>query len=184
MLFDILYLLAVFSLLTFLIWASIYTISLIDSWLRGAPYVATGTDDYQRILDEIKPEKNAFFLELGCGDGRVLRYAAQTYGMQGKGIDINSIILIKAKVLTYLHKIPHIQFSREDVKTADFSQADYIYIFLFPKLVETLKNKLLNETKNGSTIIAHGFQIPYLRKYQDTVLEGKKFKTYIYKLKA
>ncbi|QQS43617.1 class I SAM-dependent methyltransferase [Candidatus Roizmanbacteria bacterium] len=182
MLTDILYLLAVLSLLIFLIWASIYIISLIISWFRGAPYVATKTEDYKRILHEIVPKRGTYFLEVGCGDGRVLRYAAQTYGVRGKGVDINPIILLKGKFLTYWQKLRNISFVNEDVKMTDFSGADYIYIFLFPKLVETLKNKLLTKTKQDVTIIAHGFQISYLRKYQDKVLEGKTFKTYIYKI--
>jgi len=163
-------------------WASVYTISLIISWFRGAPYVSTRTNDLTRIIDTIKLQKNAYFLELGCGDGRVLRYAAQMYGVVGEGIDINPVVLLKARLLTSLRKIKQVQFIRKDVRKADFSKADYIYIFLFPKLVETLKNKLLYDTKKNVTIIAHGFQIPYLRKYQDQVVEGNKFKTFIYKM--
>ncbi len=184
MLIDILYLLSVFSLLIFLIWASIYTISLIISWFKGAPYVATKSTDLTRIIDTIKPRKKAYFLELGCGDGRVLRYAAQTYDVIGEGIDINPIVLLKARVIASFQKLKNVSFTCKDVRETNFSQADYIYIFLFPKLVETLKDKILHETKENVTIIAHGFQIPYLRKYQDTVLEGKKFKTYIYKPNA
>lgn len=182
MLIDILYLVLVLSLLIFLIWSSIYTISLIFSWFRGAPYVATRDNDLNRIMNTIKPQKNSFFLELGCGDGRVLRYAARRYGVIGEGIDINPVVLLKAQILTALQDLKNVRFKRSDVKAADTWKADYIYIFLFPKLVATLQRKLLEETKDNAIIIAHGFQIPFLRKYLDKELEGHKFKTYIYKM--
>lgn len=182
MLIDILYLLSVVVLLIFLIWASIYIISLIYSWFAGAPYVATRDDELAGIMNDVMPQKGEQFLELGCGDGRVLRYAAANYEIEGCGVDINPVILLKARTLSYLEKLRRITFERKNVSEADFSHADYIYIFLFPKLVESLKDKLLHETKKPVTIIAHGFQVPYLRKYLSRSLKGRRFKTYIYKI--
>ncbi len=181
MLSEALYIFSVLALLIFLVWASVYIISLIVSWFRGAPYVPTADREVSRILNHLHPDKNDYFLELGCGDGRVLRKAAQIYGVRGKGVDINPIVLSKAKILCSFQKLQGIHFSAEDVKETDFSDADIIYIFLFPKLVQELRDKLLNKTKKNVTIVSHGFKIPYLNTYQSEVLAGPKFKTYIYR---
>jgi hypothetical protein len=65
---------------------------------------------------------------------------------------------------------------------SDLSSGDVIYIYLFPLLVQKLKNKILNNTKRPVTIIAHGFAVDYLKDYKYDEIKGKHFKTHYYLL--
>jgi len=177
------YLLIIFAEIIFLGWAGLYIISLIFSWINGAPYVATSKKELDQILKSAKLKENDVFIELGCGDGRVLQKAAKDYGVTGWGIDINPILIWKANILKKIKKLDKISFTRGNVKTAGFKNADVLYIFLFPKLVNTLKNKILQDTKKGVLIIAHGFKIDFLTKMHVKTLQGRYFKTYFYRLK-
>ena len=65
---------------------------------------------------------------------------------------------------------------------ADFSGYNMIYLFLMPKFIEKLSNKLEKSLKNGSTIVSHGFKIESLSKYLKKKVYDISFPTYIYHL--
>ncbi|OGK52092.1 hypothetical protein A2966_03835 [Candidatus Roizmanbacteria bacterium RIFCSPLOWO2_01_FULL_41_22] len=161
----------------------VYFLGLILSFFKGAPYVATKKQDLNEILKQANLKPGQYLLELGCGDGRVLRKAASFYGVIGCGIDINPIVIILARIRSWLQQTKNMKFFVQDIVRANFSQADVIYIFLFPNLISQLKSKLLTETKNDALIISHGFQILYLQKHLIKRIVGKKFNTYYYRLK-
>ena len=181
-LIEVLYLLVLIIELVFLISASLYLISLIYSWLKGAPYVATQKKTIKSILKNAKIRDGQHIIELGCGDGRFLLAVARQYKITGLGVDINPLPIIKARILARLQKVISVSFQVQDIRKTDLIEADVVYIFLFPKLIQSLKNQLLEKTKRGVLIISHGFKIDYLDTYLVKIFKGEKFKTYFYKL--
>lgn len=163
---------------------AITAIFLVYSWLKGAPYVPTENEELNELFQKAGLQEGKVFMELGCGDGRVVRRAVARYRVKGIGIDINPVLIITAKILSRIQNIKQVTFKREDVLKSDLSQADVIYIYLFPLLVQKLKTKLLNETKRPVTIIAHGFAIDYLKEFKVDEKKGVHFKTYYYHLEV
>ncbi len=180
---TVFYILFISAEILFLFFACFYVISNLFSWLKGAPYVPTKRKDIETILKEANLQKNDNFLELGSGDGRVTHIAVQKYGMKGLGIDINPTLIWYANILSKLKKIPHAKFKTQSIFDVKYEDADVIYIFLFPALIEKLKDNLLHETKNNVMIISHGFAIPFLAEYKLKEIQASKFKTYFYKIK-
>src|SRR5690606_17589364 len=86
---EALYLVTVIFVLLLLMSLSIYTIFLIYSWLKGAPYVATENDELREMFEKAGLKEGMVFIELGCGDGRVTRKAVRSYKVKGIGVDIN-----------------------------------------------------------------------------------------------
>ncbi|MCL4364148.1 class I SAM-dependent methyltransferase [Patescibacteria group bacterium] len=175
----ILYLLAVLLLLIFLIFMSIYTLSLIYSSLKGSPYVATRSRRVEEILGSADLKKGKLFIELGSGDGRVVRMAAKKYGIKGIGVDVNPLLIFWSKILGK----KNIDFRTENIFTADLSKADYVYIFLMPKLIEELAKKMDRELKKGAVVISHGFPVKGWEKQLFRKLDVVPFPTYFYKIK-
>jgi SAM-dependent methyltransferase len=159
---------------------AIYSVLLIYSWLKGAPYVPTQRKEIDDILKYAEIQQGMHFLELGCGDGRVTRRAIELYDISGKGIDVNPELIFRANFLAKRKKLKKAIFKVEDILTADFSTADIIYIYLFPALIDKIKNQLLNETKAHVIIISHGFKIPFLNSLLMKQRKGGKFSTYYY----
>ncbi len=176
------YLTAIFIELIFLLFFCVYVLSLLYSVLRGAFYVPTKQKEIDDFLGEAGLKKGRYLLELGSGDGRVLRCAARIYGVVGKGIDINPTLNLLARFHTRRQKLKDIVFTTENVKTTDFSKADVIYIFLMPKLIKTFDKRLLKESKRKTLIISHGFEVHTLFKYRFKTIEHKPFSTYFYKI--
>lgn len=159
----------------------LYLLSLIYSSLKGAPYVPTKQKLIQNILDEANLKRGQRFLELGCGDGRVVRFAVKKYGAKGVGIDVNPLVLLLAQIKTRMENILNISFLRQNVSDADVAEFDVVYLFLLPELLDKLTDKLEKETRDRVLIISHGFQIPSFKKYHIKTVMTDPFPTYYYK---
>ncbi len=165
---------------------SVYGLSLIYSSLMGAPYVPTKKKLALEILKEVKFKKNGLFVELGSGDGRIIRTAVTNFNVRGIGIDINLLLVVWANLLNYL--VPpragdKLIFKNENILDTDLTKADYIYLFLFPALIDKLIPKFDKELKKGAIIISHGFPMNEFKNRLIKRVDRKPFPTYYYKVK-
>ncbi len=179
----LIYLTVLILLLFFLIFISIYTLLLIYSSLKGSPYVATRNKRIDDILKNANLKKNKVFIELGSGDGRIVRTAVEKYGVIGLGVDINPLLVFWSKILSRKLK-DKINFKTQDIFQTDLKKADYLYLFLMPKLIEKLKPKMEKELKKGALVISHGFKIIGWEKKLVKTLKVDPFWTYYYKVKS
>lgn len=182
MLYSALYLTFIILELILFISLALYVISLIYSWLKGAPYVGTQDKEIGSILSQANLKPGTIFLELGCGDGRVVRSAVKNYKVIGIGVDINPLLILYCKLISKLQGIHTIQFQSKNILEINLDNADVIYIYLFPALVEKIKKKLLKINRKNVTIISHGFKINYLSSYLLSSRKGTKFTTYYYRM--
>lgn len=180
MLGIVLYFFVLFLELVFAISISIYLSSLIYSSIMGAPYVPTKKDDLYTILKEARLKKGTTFLELGSGDGRVVKYAVNNFGVQGRGVDINPLlVLISAFTSRYMKNI---QFLNQNIYKTNLSSFNVIYVFLMPEMLKKLRQKLETECKKGTFVISHGFKIFGWDHKLKKVLSRKPFPTYYYEV--
>lgn len=160
---------------------SIYGLSLIYSSLMGSPYVATRNKVILDILKEVKFKRNGLFVELGSGDGRIIRTAVKKYHLKGLAVDISGLINFWAKILSKLDKTnKNIDFKTENIFDTDLTKADYLYLFLMPDLLKKLVPKFDKELRKGTIIISHGFPIKEYEKKLIKKVERKPFPTYYY----
>lgn len=153
------------------------------SSLKGAPYVPTVKRQLDAILAYMKPKKNSLFIELGSGDGRLLRRAAQTYSIKGVGYDINWILIAWSRFLSKRDKTSsQVTFIKSDIFTVDLRKADYVYFFLMPKIIDSLIPKFEKELRKNVLVATHGFKIPGWEKKLVHTLPDKDFSTFYYKI--
>lgn len=135
------------------------------------------------ILKAVKLKENKLFYDLGCGDGRVVIEAVKKFKVKGIGIDVNPILLKVAQLKARYHNIPinKIKFYKDDVLKYDFQDADYIYLFLMPELINKLK-KQFQKLKKGTLIISHGFKIENWDNFLIKKINDSPFPTYYYKI--
>jgi hypothetical protein len=162
---------------------SVYGISLIISSLYGAPYVPTKNKLALEILREVKFKKNGLFIELGSGDGRIVRTAVKRYSVKGTAVDINGLLIIWSKFLSKLDKTySKITFLNKNILKVDLSKADYIYLFLFPALIKKLIPNFDRNLKKGTMIISHGFPIEEYKAKLMKKVDRSTFPTYYYQI--
>lgn len=146
----------------------------------GVPFVKSKNAiiEHLKELNILKPK--TVFCDLGSGDGGFLYNLAKEFkNIEFVGYEKNELLYLFAKIF---NRRPNLKFYCSDFFQIDLSQFDYIYVFLFPFLLEKLEPKIEKEAKKGAFIISNSFIFPRLKPVK--ILESpKKLETiYIYKV--
>ncbi|MDO8497660.1 MAG: class I SAM-dependent methyltransferase [bacterium] len=159
-----------------------FALSILYSSFMGSPYVPTKKKELVDFLKDAGLKKGQLFIELGCGDGRVVRTAVKEYGVKGVGVDINPFLIMWARFLAKKDKMTNIELRTENVFNTPLKKADVVYLFLMPELIKKLFPKLTKELKKGSVVISHGFKVVGWEKKLYKTIEKKPFSTFYYKV--
>ena len=180
MILTIFYFISVFSILIFIISVAIYLLGLIYSSFKGSPYVPTKRKIIQNILKESGLKKGFKFIDIGCGDGRVVEEAVSTFGAKGVGIDINLLLILRAQIRAKLKNLKNIKYITGDIKKIDLSNYNMIYVFLMPKFIEEISLQLEKALMKKTIVVSHGFKVNRMEKYLKKIVTDKSFPTYVY----
>lgn len=132
----------------------------IPTLYSGVPYYPTHRKVYDAVKNLLPRETNFDFIDLGCGDGRMLAYlAGQFPKARFVGCELSPIAWLVATVrcLPYRGRVS-IVFA--DLWRMDVSKADYIYSFLAPPVMARLWMKLSGEAKPEALLISNAFEFP------------------------
>ncbi|RMA64269.1 methyltransferase domain-containing protein [Ulvibacter antarcticus] len=134
-------------------------LKLVNKWLGGTKVTIEGL---QFLLKQQPKQSTITILDVGCGDGEMLRNCARFgrkkgYDFKLIGIDANNHILTEAKVRS--EAFENISFQTLDVMEIDKSTIEYdivlctLFLHHFPKeQIVVILNKLLKNAKVGCVI--------------------------------
>jgi len=125
---------------------------------QGAMYTSTGRVKIRKALDAVPMSPGQVLVDIGCGDGRVLRAARKRYGVACRGFEVNPIAFLKATLLTLGRRGIEIRF--RNFWNADLTGADVVSCYLFPDVMRRLGQKLAGELAAGARVISFNFPIP------------------------
>lgn len=150
--------------------------------LAGAPFVPTKRQMVNDLFKKIKIKKGQKVVELGSGDGRVVRTAVKLFNARGVGIEINPLLVFYSRILAKIYGVSEVKFIRGNLFQADLKGADIIFLFLLPKTLQKLSKKLLQECDPDTLVISHGFLIKGFEKYLVDKIDRPLFSTYLYRI--
>lgn len=153
---------------------------LVITGMFSVPFVPTSAKDLNPVLKRAKLKRGIQFVDLGCGDGRLVIEAVRTYTVKGVGIDINPLLIWFAKIRVYFLKLENAIFLRKDLYSYSLENADVVYLFLFPRMMDKMSAKIKKECKKGTLIISRGFELPGFKKIDE--IPTKTFETFFYKV--
>lgn len=125
--------------------------------LVGAPYVPTKQKDLENIFTMLQLKKGVKVVDLGSGDGRVVKLAAQR-GLRALGYELNPFLVLISRYRVRNFKHAHIKLA--DYWSADLSDCRLVFIFSAQPYMNRLTKKLNNELKRGSQVVSYGFHLP------------------------
>ena len=149
---------------------------------RGALFVSTPRSMIKAIMDNVPMASSDLFVDLGCGDGRVLRAAKKAYDVKTLGFEVNPIAWVSAKVLNILSC--RVVIKRENFWLHDFSGTSVVFCYLFPDIMERLAVKLKDELRPGAVVVSCNFPFPRWNVHK-TLKPGAGYKgdpVYIYRI--
>ena len=138
-------------------------------------FVPTPEQVVDAMLTVAKVGKGDVLYDLGSGDGRIPIRAAQKYGVERAiGIDINPDRIKEANEnLAKAGVGKRVRFINADLFQAKLSDATVITLYLLPALNLKLLPKLLKETKPGTRVVSHAFDMGTWKAEQTLDVEGR-----------
>jgi len=137
-----------------------FSIALVLPATRGALYVSTARRRVHACLDAVDLQPEQRLVDLGCGDGRVLRAACRRAPVRAEGYELNPLAYLKARLLNLGH--PHARAHLKNFWRVDLSNADVVFCYLFPDVMNRLSRKLQRELRPGTTVVSCNFPLPGL----------------------
>ena len=132
----------------------------IHSIFVGAPFLPAKDTYVEQALDMIDLRPGQTMLELGSGDGRVLRAAARR-GINSIGYEINPLLHAYAWLRTRRrHYRSHITLIRGNYWHIALPPADGIYTYLLQPYMRRLDEKLNSELTKPTKLLSFIFRIP------------------------
>jgi SAM-dependent methyltransferase len=125
-----------------------------------APYSATPPEVVLRMLKLAGVGPGDVVYDLGCGDGRIVIAAAQTFGARGVGIDINPKLIAQAQANARQAGVAErATFRVQDAMTVDVSEATVVTLYLLSASNVKLRPILTRALRPGARIVAHNYPI-------------------------
>jgi hypothetical protein len=135
------------------------------------PTLSTSKKTAEKILQNIDLGDKKKFYDLGSGSGRLVSYLAEKYpDLECIGVEYNITAYCNAKIRNIFLKNKVI-FLRKDFFKTNLGDADVIYAYLYPPVMERLEAKFARELRKGTLVILNSF--PLKSKKPKTVLSGK-----------
>ena len=134
------------------------SVALVLPYTGGALYVSTSRKKIAAFLDAIELSPGQVLVDLGCGDGRILRMAHRKFHVSAIGYEINPMAYLKARLLGI--GIRGVDIYRRNFWDADLRRADVVICYLYPDVMQKLSSKLKLELKPETVVVSCNFQLP------------------------
>jgi hypothetical protein len=136
----------------------------------GAPYLPTLNRQARVALSMIDLKPGETLLELGSGDGRVVKLAAQA-GIKVVGYELNPVLVLVSRLRTWRYrkqvKIVWGNFWRNE----KWPEADGIFVFLLQKYMIKLDKKIVQlheEQRRPIKLVSFAFTVPSKTPIKET----------------
>ena len=125
---------------------------------QGALFTSTASVRIKTFLDAVPMSAHEMFVDLGCGDGRVLRAARRRYGIRALGFEVNALAYCTARIFSFGKK--GVQIIWRNFWSVNLRDADVVFCYLFPDVMKRLATKLEAELRPGARVVSCNFSVP------------------------
>jgi 16S rRNA A1518/A1519 N6-dimethyltransferase RsmA/KsgA/DIM1 with predicted DNA glycosylase/AP lyase activity len=130
--------------------------------LVGAPYVPTLRKQIGTALDLLDLQPGETLLEIGSGDGRVMRAAAQR-GLNVVGIELNPLLVVVSWLVTFRYR-KQVRVIWGSCWNVSWPKADGIFTFMLPRYMTQLDTYIVKWQKKPVRLASFAFVMPVRKR--------------------
>ncbi len=122
----------------------------------AGPFLGTPEGMVSSLLELVGLSQDDLLIDIGCGDGRVLIEAVESFGCRGRGVEVDATLAALAK-----RKVSDAGLSRRvsiehgDFAKARLDQADVVFAFLPVGHLGRIIEPVLNRMAPGARLVVH-----------------------------
>lgn len=124
----------------------------------GAPFLPTLNKRVPDAIKLISLKQGQTILELGSGDGRVLKAAAEN-GLKAIGYELNPLLVVYSKIRTIKYR-KNVKIIWGNYWRRDWPEADGIFVFLLQPYMERLDKEITARHSKPIKLVSFAFTIP------------------------
>ncbi len=126
---------------------------------RRIGYIPLPARAVPAVIDALELKGTGTFMDLGCGDGRVLKAAAAANAkVKAFGVEINPVVVLIAR--WSLQRMPRASVKRGDINKASLNSARWVFTYLSHGQMAELEPKFDAELSKGSRLVSCDFPLP------------------------
>jgi len=135
-----------------------FGIYLIFSFINKTPFYPSSLKKLNELKNfkELDLLKYKRFIDVGSGDGRIVRWAVRNGFDSSHGIDYNPYLTIYSRLMSVGNS--KVKIFNKNFQDHNFSEYDMVYMYIFSEHIDNLKEKLYSEMKQGSVIVTNTFK--------------------------
>ncbi len=146
--------------LTFFVLPAIVLLATSIIW-NDAPFVPVPWRAVPGIVEALALDERSVVYDMGCGDARVLCAAVRSRpGIRAVGIECAFLPYVLARIRS--RGLP-IEIRKKNFFDEDLGEATHVVTYLFPEVMEKIEEKLAQELKPGTHIIAVDFPLSTMK---------------------
>lgn len=140
--------------------------------------------DRMLAMATVKPTDTVY--DLGCGDGRILITAVQTYHCKAVGVELSRDIYDRTcQRIQLLGLTDRISIIHGNALHTDLSPADVVTLYLMTSTNERLKPQMERFLKPGARVVSHDYEVHGWKtvKVEEVNVDGRPHKIFLYVMK-
>jgi precorrin-6B methylase 2 len=177
LLFTGMQLIDIFIFLAILLVLGIVVMAVSAIFLK-APYVPTPIKVAKKMVTLANLEDSEVIYDLGAGDGRLLIEVVKMHpGIKAFGSELSPLVCYWGKLKIWLSGKRNAHLKMKNLFTEDLRDADCIFLYLMPGIMEKLLDKFAEELRPGTKIVSYAFPLQGLTPIQTEEvpwIQGKK----------
>jgi SAM-dependent methyltransferase len=128
---------------------------------RLAPFVPTPMPVVEEMLKLAEVDKRDRVYDLGSGDGRIVIMAAQKFGAEAVGVELDDKLFQESAArIVELGLEKRARILHENMYSVSLRPATVVTLYLLTSVNERLKPILERDLRPGARVVSHDFQIP------------------------
>ena len=126
-----------------------------------APYLPTPIVTVRRMLEVAGVRAGELVIDVGSGDGRIVVLAAEEFGAQALGIEIDPEMVARSRRAIAARGLDaRVKILEANALDVDLSPADVVTLYLTPEGVALLRLHLERTLRPGTRVVSFVYKIP------------------------